>query len=345
MYCNDLSNVLGYPCDMPLTSNCHFYSSVMPKWSKINLYFLICSMLVSTQLVSELSELAICNAAEPETAPELIDLVAADSVTPKKKSKKKKGGKKQTSPPTIPLNELFPSNIYPHGQIQQYNQDNLWRVTNEEKRYLERQNADTYNDVRHASEVHRQVRRYAQNTIKPGMSMLEIVELIENGTRNLLGDNGTNGRTRGIGFPTGVSLNNVAAHYTPNAGDKTILQKGDVMKVDFGTHINGQIIDSAFTMTFDPVYDPLLKAVKEATYTGIKEAGIDVRLCDIGAAIQEVMESYEVEIEGKTHQVKCIRNLNGHSISPYQIHAGKTVPIVAGSGDQTKMEVSVYVKV
>jgi len=41
-----------------------------------------------------------------------------------------------------------------------------------------------------------------------------------------------------------------------------------------------------------------------------------------------VMESYEVELDGKTHQVKCVRNLNGHSIAPYQIHAGKSVPIV-----------------
>jgi methionyl aminopeptidase len=36
---------------------------------------------------------------------------------------------------------------------------------------------------------------------------------------------------------------------------------------------------------------------------GIREAGIDVRLCDIGAAIQEVMESYEIELDGKMHQV------------------------------------------
>ena len=36
--------------------------------------------------------------------------------------------------------------------------------------------------------------------------------------------------------------------------------------------------------------------------TGIREAGIDVRLCDIGAAVQEVMESYEVELDGKMHQ-------------------------------------------
>lgn len=38
---------------------------------------------------------------------------------------------------------------------------------------------------------------------------------------------------------------------------------------------------------------------------GIRESGVDVRLCDIGAAIQETMESYEVELDGHTHQV-CI---------------------------------------
>ena len=67
----------------------------------------------------------------------------------------------------------------------------------------------------------------------------------------------------------------------------------------------------------------MLDAVKDATNTGIRESGIDVRLCDIGEAIQEVMESYEVELDGKVYPVKAIRNLNGHSISPYQIHAGE----------------------
>jgi methionyl aminopeptidase len=98
------------------------------------------------------------------------------------------------------------------------------------------------------------------------------------------------------------------------------------MKVDFGTHINGQIIDCAFTVTFDEKYDQLVEAVKQSTYEGIKTAGIDVRLCDIGAAVEEVMTSYEVELDGKVYGVKPIRNLNGHSIGPYQIHAGKTVP-------------------
>jgi methionyl aminopeptidase len=31
-----------------------------------------------------------------------------------------------------------------------------------------------------------------------------------------------------------------------------------------------------------------------------------VRLCDVGAAIQEVMESYEVELDGKTYQVRAL---------------------------------------
>ena len=40
-------------------------------------------------------------------------------------------------------------------------------------------------------------------------------------------------------------------------------------------------------------------------------------------------------------QVKPVRNLNGHSIAPYQIHAGKSVPIVKG-GEATRMEEGEY---
>lgn len=50
------------------------------------------------------------------------------------------------------------------------------------------------------------------------MSMIELCEIIENGTRALAPEDGLNS---GIAFPTGCSLNHVAAHYTPNAGDKT----------------------------------------------------------------------------------------------------------------------------
>ena len=107
------------------------------------------------------------------------------------------------------------------------------------------------------------------------------------------------------------------------------------MKVDFGVQIDGRIIDSAWTVAFDPKYDNLLTAVKEATNTGIRHAGIDARLCDIGEAIQETMESYEVEIDGTVYPVKSIRNLNGHSINPHQIHGGKSVPIVKNGCEES----------
>lgn len=63
------------------------------------------------------------------------------------------------------------------------------------------------------------------------------------------------------------------------------MQYNDVMKLDIGTHVNGYIVDSAFTVAFNPKYDPLLAAVRAATNEGVKQAGVDVRLCDIGAAI------------------------------------------------------------
>ncbi|EKX38193.1 hypothetical protein GUITHDRAFT_158532 [Guillardia theta CCMP2712] len=189
---------------------------------------------------------------------------------------------------------------------------------------------DKANSIRKAAEVHRRVRRYAQQElIKPGVKLIDICEKLENATRTYLeADKGKAGTKAGIGFPTGVSLNNCAAHYTSNPGDKTVLKYDDVLKLDFGTHVNGFIVDSAFTWAPNDKYETLLEAVKDATYTGIKEAGIDVRLCDVGEAIQEVMESYECVIDGKTQ---------GHSIEPYRIHAGKSVPIVAG-GPSTRME-------
>mmetsp|Transcript_25886 Transcript_25886/g.70184 ORF Transcript_25886/g.70184 Transcript_25886/m.70184 type:complete len:451 (-) Transcript_25886:143-1495(-) len=251
---------------------------------------------------------------------------------------KRDGPLEQTNPPSVPLHLLFRDGKFPAGELQSYKDDNLWRETSAEKREQERLQFDTINEVRQAAEVHRQVRKYMKTIIKPGIPLIDMCETLESTVRKLIDERGLDA---GIAFPTGCSLNYVAAHWTPNAGDKTVLQYDDVMKIDFGTQIGGRIIDSAFTVSFNPRYDPLVEAVKEATNTGVREAGIDVRLCDIGAAVQEVMESYEVELDGKTHQVKCVRNLNGHSIAPYQIHAGKSVPIVKG-GEATKMEEGEY---
>uniref|UniRef100_A0A3P8RW57 Methionine aminopeptidase 2 n=1 Tax=Amphiprion percula TaxID=161767 RepID=A0A3P8RW57_AMPPE len=257
----------------------------------------------------------------------------------KKKKKKEKGLKGQTDPPSVPICELYPNGDFPKGEECEYppskdGRSAAWRTTSEEKRALDRANEEMWSDFRQAAEAHRQVRSYVNSWIKPGMTMIDICEKLEDCSRRLIKENGLKA---GLAFPTGCSINHCAAHYTPNAGDPTVLRYDDVCKIDFGTHINGRIIDCAFTVTFNPKYDRLLEAVRDATNTGIRFAGIDVRLCDVGETIQEVMESYEVEIDGKTYQVKPIRNLNGHSIGPYRIHSGKTVPIVKG-GEATRME-------
>ena len=275
---------------------------------------------------------------------DIIDSGPAAKKKKKRKPKKKKGAagasKTQTSPPRVRLSNLFPDGQYPVGEEVEYRNENSYRTTSEEKRHLDRMRDDFLNEYRQGAEIHRQVRQYAQKSIKPGQTLTEIAEGIEDGVRALTGHPGLEEGDNikgGMGFPTGLSINHCAAHYTPNAGNKVVLQEQDVIKVDFGVHINGRIVDSAWTMTFDPVYDNLLAAVKDATNTGVREAGIDVRVSDIGAAIQEAMESYEVTINGKTIPVKPIRNLNGHDIVQYSIHGGKSVPIVKG-GDQTKME-------
>jgi methionyl aminopeptidase len=234
----------------------------------------------------------------------------------------------------VPVAEQFPSGNCPTGLEVEYADENRKRITNVEKRELERLHSTSYQELRLAAECHRQVRKHMQTKIKPGALMQDLCEELEDLNRKLVQENGLKA---GIAFPTGCSINHVAAHWTPNSGDKTVLQHGDVCKFDFGTHVNGRIIDCAWTVHFDPQFDNLAEAARESTKAGVAAAGIDVRLCDVGAACQEVMESYEVEINGKTYPVKSIRNLNGHSIGPYQIHAGKSVPIVKG-GEATKME-------
>lgn len=278
---------------------------------------------------------------------------AAKKKKKKKKPKKKKTAAVQSDPPRVGLTKIFRSGVFPVGEEVEYKNDTTSRITSEEMREKERlaqgDPSTNYQNIRRAAEVHRQVRQYARKHIRPGMKLIDIANMIEDGTRALVEEDGFES---GIGFPTGLSINECAAHYTPNPGDTKELKQGDIIKVDFGVHVKGRIVDSAFTLNFaDPEWDTLLQAVNEATKTGVAEAGIDVRLCDIGEAIQEVMESYEVEIGGKTLPVKSIRNLNGHSITPYVIHGGtatshgKSVPIVKQFGehkDTTRMEEGEY---
>jgi methionine aminopeptidase len=74
--------------------------------------------------------------------------------------------------------------------------------------------------------------------------------------------------------------------------------------------------------------------------TKLKSMGKPTPVCCCalrGCALHSRNVVDSVCVWGVLRTVHAIRNLNGHSIAPYQIHAGKSVPIVKG-GDMTRME-------
>lgn len=62
----------------------------------------------------------------------------------------------------------------------------------------------------------------------------------------------------------------------------------------------------------------------------------------ISEAIQEVMESYEVELNRKIIPVKAVRNISGHNILRYKIHGDKQVPFVKTETNQRMEEGEVF---
>lgn len=198
-----------------------------------------------------------------------------------KKKKSKTAAGQQTAPPRVALADIYHNKPYPEGELAEYSlkgrNDNLQRTTVQEFRHqaaMKNMDDNYLNDYRKAAETHRQVRKYVQTIAKPGITMNKLAEEIEDGVRALVGHPGIetgDALKAGVAFPTGLALNHVAAHWTPNPGAKeVVLQHDDVLKIDFGVHVNGRIVDSAFTVAADPAYDNLLAAVKAATNTGLK---------------------------------------------------------------------------
>ena len=117
----------------------------------------------------------------------------------------------QTHPPTIPITELFKGKPFPEGEMQIYSLDsNAHRIGSAELKEQERLESDLYSTLREAGEVHRQVRRYAQSFIKPGIKLKDMCAKIEDTNRALVQEAGLK---RGVGFPTGCSINSGAYMY------------------------------------------------------------------------------------------------------------------------------------
>lgn len=78
-----------------------------------------------------------------------------------------------------PIDAQFPNGDFPLGEICEYPADkddtnSKSRISNEEKKLLERDFEQEYKDARRAAESHRQTRKYVKSWIKPGMTMIDI---------------------------------------------------------------------------------------------------------------------------------------------------------------------------
>jgi methionyl aminopeptidase len=128
-------------------------------------------------------------------------------------------------------------------------------------------------------------------------------------------------------FPANLSRNYEAAHYTPSPEDMEVLQDGDLLKVDVGAHLDGAIADTAITVEVGGGHrhDALTRAVREALAAGVREVRAGVSVDRIGTAVERAVHA---------RGLKPVRNLMGHSIRPYVLHGGTSIPNIAGASDE-----------
>ena len=181
-----------------------------------------------------------------------------------------------------------------------------------------------------AANAHKVVGNYVKDTIKPGYTLNDIASLIEDKIKKEINYDNNNPLDKGIAFPVGLSINNCAAHYTPNYNEADIiLNCRDIIKIDYGVHVKGTIIDSAFTMHFDEKYDEFVDISRKLTNYAVSLCGPDVILGEIGRDIEEYVKSKEITIDNKTYQLNVMGDLSGHMIKTYDIHAGVAVPNIS----------------
>ena len=135
-------------------------------------------------------------------------------------------------------------------------------------------------------------------------------------------------------FPATIHSNDLAAHFTTNhlvqgpegwEGDM-VLEKGDCIKIDYGVHIKGHIGDNALTFEVGNTnnHTEQIKAAKEARDAAIEVMHPGTPWYKVGAAAAQ--PSIDAGFQP-------IRNLCGHQLKPWELHAGVSIPSYACGPD------------
>ena len=170
--------------------------------------------------------------------------------------------------------------------------------------------------LRTAGKVSGAARELGLSMVKEGVKLYDVAQEVEGYIR----DHGC-----GLAFPCNISINDVAAHYTPSCNDKKVFELGDVVKVDCGAELDGYVGDTAGTVEVGTnAYKDLVEISKTARNTVAEFIGDGIPLGEIGKAVEMTITN-----AGFTP----ITNLCGHQIEPYNLHAGLSVPSYANGSD------------
>jgi len=156
------------------------------------------------------------------------------------------------------------------------------------------------------------VREYVRSMQVRDRKVLDVCEEVEGKIREL------GGRPA---FPCNVGINEVAAHYTSPWNDGATIPDGSIVKVDFGVELDGFPTDTAIPVSLNPTYDSMIIAAEAALQEAISAVAPGRKLSEVGTVVERCIERYGF---------KPIRNLTGHKIDRYNLHAGKSVPNVSG---------------
>ncbi|MFX1276162.1 MAG: type II methionyl aminopeptidase [Promethearchaeota archaeon] len=153
-------------------------------------------------------------------------------------------------------------------------------------------------------------KKLAREISVPGTSYLEIAEKCEEKIIN----NGAN-----LAFPINMSLNEQAAHYSPPIDDETVVPESGLLKIDLGSHVDGFIADSAFTINLDeaPKLQTYIDAANQALEAAISLFKPGTKLYELGEAIDQSIKKFGLN---------PIKNLGGHKLKQNNLHAGEFIP-------------------
>jgi methionyl aminopeptidase len=163
--------------------------------------------------------------------------------------------------------------------------------------------------VRKAGRIAGEARELGISLVAPNVPLVKVAEEVE----AYIYEKGAR-----LAFPVNLSINDVAAHFSPNLHDEMRFSVGDVVKVDVGAHVDGYIGDTAATVEVGTKnWADLIGASARALTFATEMIADGTPVNAIGGAVERSI---------KESGFRPVVNLNGHEMKQFNLHAGLSIP-------------------